>query len=101
MEITLKPGEKARVGSFEIELADITVKRLPVNPETGKGGDEELKINLRFTKGGRTTEESLSRHYPNDAARAEFDGYAITLVEVENFQEWARFRVDPLEREAV
>lgn len=92
MEVTLKRGEKARAGSLEIELADITKKRLEFNPETGEGGDEEVHLTLVLRESGEESEVVLE--YPRrPPAEAEFRGHRISVLEVENFQEWARFRV--------
>jgi hypothetical protein len=93
-EVTLKPGEKAKIGSLEMELSDITKKRLPINPETGEGRDEEVHLRLVLKEGGETSEVVLE--YRGPTLKTESRGHKIVLLEVENFQEWARFRVEKL-----
>jgi hypothetical protein len=77
--IKLECEEEQTVGSLQIKVIDITVKRPPINPETGLG-DDVLRVSLNLKVGDKEEGIDFFKQYVNEQPKEKFEGYEITMI---------------------
>ena len=76
-EYKFSKGQTVAIGSAKVTLKDIVVKRLPINPETGLGGDE-LQATFSVSEGKERTDIFLSSR-PGSSSMKTMGGYIFGL----------------------
>ncbi len=80
MAFRLEVGNEKEEKGLIVKLADITVKRLPLDPETGLG-DDELRVTLLVNIGGKEKEIVMFKEYSGQRPSEKFGRYTITMLQ--------------------